>query len=226
MLSGASGAFVAVLRRDLLLAWRARADVLVTLAFFVVVVCLFPFGVGAEPNQLRAIAPGVLWVAALLATLLSLHRLFSQDHVDGTLEQLLLSPEPAVLWVAAKISAHWIVTGLPLVVIAPALALLFDVEQDALGVLVLSLALGTPILALLGAVGAALTLGLRGGGMLLALLVLPLFVPVLIFGAGAVDAHLAGSGATAHLLLLGGGLLGALALAPLAAAAALRIALD
>lgn len=226
MLSGLLGPFVAVLRRDLMLAWRGRADVLVTLAFFVIVVCLFPFGVGAETNQLRAIAPGVLWVAALLSTLLSLHRLFAQDHADGTLEQLLLSPEPTALWVVAKVAAHWIVTGLPLVLAAPGLALLFDVEQDALGVLVLSLALGSPILALLGAVGAALTLGLRGGGVLLALLVLPLFVPVLIFGAGAVDSHLAGTGAAAHLLLLGGGLLGALALAPFACAAALRIAME
>jgi len=139
---------------------------------------------------------------------------------------LLLTPEPAALWVTAKIAAHWIVTGLPLVVAAPLLALLFDVEQEALGVLTLSLALGTPILALLGAVGAALTLGLRGGGVLLALLVLPLYVPVLIFGAGAVDAFLGGVGATAHLLLLGGGLLGALALAPFACAAALRIAVE
>lgn len=225
-MSGGSGAFLAVLRRDLMLAWRGRADVLVTIAFFVVVVCLFPFGVGAESNQLRAIGPGVLWVAALLSTLLSLHRLFGQDHADGTLEQLLLSPEPAVLWVAAKIFAHWIVTGLPLVIVAPGLALLFDVEQEALGVLILSLALGTPILALLGAIGAALTLGLRGGGVLLALLVLPLYVPVLIFGAGAVDAMLGGLGAEAHLLLLGGGLLGALALAPFACAAALRIAVE
>jgi len=225
-LSRALGPFGAVLRRDLLLAWRGRADVLVTLAFFVVVVCLFPFGVGAETNQLRSIAPGVLWVAALLATLLSLHRLFAQDHADGTLEQLLLSPEPTVLWVVAKILAHWIATGLPLVLVAPALAMLFDVDEGALGILILSLTLGTPILALLGAVGAALTLGLRGGGMLLALLVLPLFVPVLIFGAGAVDAHLSGTGADAHILLLGGGLLGALALAPIACAAALRIAVD
>lgn len=220
------GPFLAVLRRDLMLAWRGRADVLVTLAFFVIVVCLFPFGVGPETNQLRAIAPGVLWVAALLSTLLSLHRLFAQDHADGTLEQLLLSPEPSPLWVTAKVLSHWIVTGLPLVIAAPGLALLFDVEQGALGVLTLSLALGTPILALLGAVGAALTLGLRGGGVLLALLVLPLFVPVLIFGAGAVDAHLGGTGADAHLLLLGGGLLGALALAPFACAAALRIAIE
>lgn len=220
------GPFLAVLRRDLMLAWRGRTDVLVTLAFFVIVVCLFPFGVGPETNQLREIAPGVLWVAALLSTLLSLNRLFAQDHADGTLEQLLLSPEPTALWVVAKVAAHWIVTGLPLVIVAPGLALLFDVQQDALGVLVLSLALGSPILALLGAVGAALTLGLRGGGVLLALLILPLYVPVLIFGAGAVDAHLGGMGASAQLLLLGGGLLGALAAAPFACAAALRIAIE
>jgi len=226
MLSGTSGIFFAVLRRDLLLAWRGRADVLVTIAFFVVVVSLFPFGIGAEVNQLRAIGPGVLWVAALLSTLLSLHRLFARDHADGTLEQLLLSPDPAALWVMAKIVAHWIVTGLPLVIVAPALALWFDVEQGVLGVLTVSLALGTPILALIGAIGAALTLGLRGGGVLLALLVLPLYVPVLIFGAGAVEAELGGIGASAHLLLLGGGLLGALALAPWACAAALRIAVE
>lgn len=218
--------FVAVLRRDLLLAWRGRADVLVTLAFFVIVVCLFPFGVGAEPNQLRAIAPGIVWVAALLACLLSLHRIFTQDHLDGTLEQLLLSSEPAVLWVTAKILAFWLSTGLPVVIVAPGLALLLDLEAQALPVLVASLALGTPVLALLGAVGAALTLGLRGGGMLLALLVLPLFVPVLIFGAGAVDAELSGVGAAAQLLLLGGGLTGALALTPWACVAALRISTD
>ena len=218
--------FFAVLRRDLLLAWRGRADVLVTLAFFIIVVCLFPFGVGAEPNLLRAIAPGVRWVAALLACLLSLHRLFAQDYADGTLEQLLLSREPAALWVMAKVLAFWISTGLPVIAIAPAMALLLDLEQGGLTVLILSLALGTPILGLLGAVGAALTLGLRGGGMLLALLVLPLFVPVLIFGAGAVEAELSGTGAVAHLLLLGGGLAGALALAPVACAAALRISTD
>ncbi len=218
--------WLAVLRRDLLLAWRGRADVLVTLAFFIIVVCLFPFGVGAEPNKLRAIAPGVLWVAALLACLLSLHRLFAQDHTDGTLEQLLLSSEPAVVWVSAKILAFWLTTGLPVVAAAPGLALLLDLEQSALPTLVVSLLVGTPVLALLGAVGAALTLGLRGGGMLLALLVLPLFVPVLIFGAGAVEAELSGTGATAHLLLLGGGLAGTLALAPWACAAALRVAME
>lgn len=218
--------FLAVLRRDLLLAWRGRADVLVTLAFFIIVVCLFPFGVGAEPNQLRAIAPGVLWVAALLACLLSLHRLFAQDYSDGTLEQLLLSSEPAALWVMAKVLAFWLSTGLPVVAVAPAMGLLLDLEQGGLPVLILSLLLGTPILALLGGVGAALTLGLRGGGMLLALLVLPLFVPVLIFGAGAVDAYRAGLAVDANLSLLGAGLIAATLGAPFAAAAAVRIALD
>jgi heme exporter protein B len=218
--------FLAVLRRELLLAWRERVDVLVTLAFFVIVTCLFPFGVGAEAAQLRAIAPGVLWTAALLSLLLSLHRLFERDFADGTLEQLLLSPEPMVLWVLAKIIAFWLVAGLPVVVVAPVLALAFDLDPVGLPALIEALALGTPSLALIGALGAALTLGLRGGGMLLALIVLPLFVPVLIFGAGAVEAEIGGVGARAHLLLLGGILAAALALAPPACAAALRMAND
>lgn len=218
--------FLAVLRRDLLLAWRSRADLLVALSFFVIVASLFPFGVGAEPNQLRAIGPGVVWVAALLATLLALPRLFSQDFDNGVLEQLLLSPEPPVVWVVAKIAAHWLGTGLPLVVVSPVLALMYDLEPGAIGVLALALLLGTPILSLIGAIGAALTLGLRGAGSLLALLVLPLMVPVLVFGAGSVDAWLAGVGMRAHFLLLCGGALGALALAPWACAAALRLALE
>jgi len=218
--------FLAVLRRDLLLAWRGRADVLVTLAFFIIVVCLFPFGVGAEPNQLRAIAPGVLWVAALLACLLSLHRLFAQDYSDGTLEQLLLSSEPAALWVMAKVLAFWLSTGLPVVAVAPAMGLLLDLEQGGLPVLILSLLLGTPILALLGAVGAALTLGLRGGGVLLSLLVLPLYIPVLIFGAGAVDATVTGLGGEGHLSLLAAITFASVGFAPWATAAALKIALE
>ena len=219
-------AFSAILRRDMLLAWRSRADLLISLAFFVIVGCLFPFGVGAEPNQLRAIGPGVLWVAALLSCLLSLHRLFAQDHQDGTLEQMLLSPDPTVLWILAKVLAHWLTTAVPLLLITPLMALLFDLEGGAIQVLTASLAIGTPILSLIGAVGAALTLGLRGGGALLALLILPLFVPVLIFGAGSVDAYLAGTGASAHMLLLGGGVLGSLALSPVACAAALRISTE
>jgi heme exporter protein B len=214
--------FFSVLRRELLLVWRERVDVLVTLAFFVLVTCLFPFGVGAEAGQLRAIAPGVLWVAALLSVLLSLNRLFERDFADGTLELLLLSPEPAVVWVLAKVLAFWLATGLPVVVAAPGLALAFDLDPAGLPVLVAALALGTPTLVLLGALGAALTLGVRGGGMLLALIVLPLFVPVLVFGAGAVEAEVGGVGARAHLLLLGGMLAAALALVPPACAAALR----
>jgi heme exporter protein B len=217
-------AFIAVLRRDLLLAWRSRADLLVALSFFVIVTSLFPFGVGADPNQLHAIGPGVVWVAALLATLLALPRMFSQDFDSGVLEQLVLSPEPPVFWVLAKILAHWLTTGAPLVVIAPLLGMMYGLKTDEIGVLIATLALGTPVLSLIGAIGAALTLGLRGAGSLLALLVLPLFVPVLVFGAGAVDAYAGGMGIRPHMLLMGGGLLAALALAPLACAAALRLA--
>jgi heme exporter protein B len=216
--------FSAVLHRDLLLAWRSRADLLVALSFFVIVASLFPFGVGADPNQLHAIGPGVVWVAALLATLLALPRMFSQDFDSGVLEQLLLSTEPPVLWVLAKILAHWLTTGIPLVIIAPLLGMMYGLRADEIGVLIATLGLGTPMLSLIGAIGAALTLGLRGAGSLLALLVLPLFVPVLVFGAGAVDAYAGGMGIKAHLLLMGGGLLAALALAPLACAAALRLA--
>ena len=219
-------AFLAVLRRDLLLAWRGRADLLVALAFFVIVASLFPFGVGAEPNQLRAIGPGVVWVAALLASLLALPRMFSQDFEAGVLEQLLLSPEPAVLWVGAKILAHWLATGLPLVLISPLLGLMYGLEGNALGVLAASLLVGTPILSLLGAIGAALTLGLRGAGSLLALLVLPLFVPVLVFGAGAVDAFAGGMGVSAQFSLLGAGVLASAALVPFACVAALRLAAE
>lgn len=218
--------FFAVLHRDLLLAWRGRADLLIALAFFVIVASLFPFGVGAEPNQLRAIGPGVVWVAALLASLLALPRMFSQDHDSGVLEQLLLSPEPAVLWVAAKIAAHWLATGLPLVLISPLLGLMYGLDGTAQTALVASLLLGTPILSLVGAIGAALTLGLRGAGSLLALLVLPLFVPVLVFGAGAVDAAGAGMGVSAQFSLLGAGVLGAVALVPWACVAALRLACE
>lgn len=219
-------AFLAVLRRDLLLAWRGRADLLVALTFFVIVASLFPFGVGAEPNQLRAIGPGVVWVAALLASLLALPRMFSQDFESGVLEQLLLSPEPAVLWVGAKILAHWLATGLPLVLISPLLGLMYGLDGDALGVLAASLCVGTPILSLLGAIGAALTLGLRGAGSLLALLVLPLFVPVLVFGAGAVDAFAGGMGVSAQFSLLGAGVLASAALVPFACVAALRLAAE
>ncbi len=213
-------------RRDLLLALRRQSEVLTALFFFVIVCSLFPLGIGPEPVLLRKIAPGVLWVAALLATLLGLPRLFAADHQDGTLEQAALSPSPLGLLVAGKILAHWMVSGLPLVLLAPVLGIQFDLAPDALGVLVISLLLGTPLLSLIGAIGAALTLGVRGGGVLLALLVLPLYVPALIFGAGAVEAHIAGMAYAGHLSLLGAMLAVAVFFAPWATTAALRIALE
>lgn len=215
-----------VIYRDLLLATRRWADVLTALVFFVIVVSLFPLGVGPEPNLLRTIAPGVIWVAALLASMLSLTRMFSADYADGTLEQMLLSAAPLGMIVAAKVAAHWLVTGLLVVLIAPILALQFDLPQPLLGTLTLSLLLGTPVLSMIGAIGAALTLGLRGGGALLSLLVLPLYVPVLIIGAGAVDMAAAGLGTEAHFLLLAALLVVAAAFAPWAAAAALRISVE
>ena len=216
----------ALVWRDLLVAWRRKSDVGTALLFFVIVTSLFPLGIGAEPNQLRAIAPGVIWVAALLSSLLSLGRLFALDHADGTLEQIVLGAAPLGAVVAAKALAHWLVSGLPLVLIAPLIALQYDFPAPLYGVLVLSLLLGTPVLSLIGAIGAALTLGLRGGGVLLALLVLPLYVPVLIMGAGGVEMAAAGMGAQGHLLLLAAMLVGAAALAPWAIAAALRIATE
>jgi len=215
-----------VLRRDLVLAYRRRSDVLTTLFFFVIVVSLFPLGVGPEPNLLRVMAPGILWVAALLASMLSLGRMFSMDYLDGTLEQMLLSAEPLGMIVLGKIVAHWLVSGLPLVLIAPVLGLQFDLPQGQLAVLVLSLLIGTPILSLIGSIGAALTLGLRGGGVLVSLLVLPLYIPVLIFGAGSVGAEAAGLGAESHVMLLGAGLVLAAVLAPWATAAGLRISME
>ncbi|MRW94886.1 heme exporter protein CcmB [Duganella sp. FT80W] len=215
-------AFLGVIRRDLLLAMRNRADVLASVIFFVIVAALAPLGLGPEPAMLRTIGPGMLWIAALLASMLALQRLFAQDHADGTLEQLLLSPEPTTLLVAGKILAHWLTCGLPLIVLSPLLALQFGLPAEQVWVLMASLLLGTPILSLIGAIGAALTLGVRGGGVLIALLVLPLYIPVLIFGAGAAVAP----DPQSHLLLLGGLLAGALALAPWATAAALCIAVE
>jgi heme exporter protein B len=212
-----------VVYRDLLLALRRRGDVATALLFFVIVASLFPLAIGAEPNLLREIAPGVIWVAALLSSLLSLRRLFESDHADGTLEQMLLGAAPLGVVVLAKAAAHWLASGLPLVAIAPLIALQYDLPAVLYPVLALSLALGTPVLSLIGAIGAALTLGLRGGGVLLALLVLPLYVPVLILGAGAVEMSAAGSGGEAQLLLLAAALVFAAAFAPWAIAGALRI---
>jgi heme exporter protein B len=215
-----------VVARDLRIALRRRADVMTSLIFFVIVVSLFPLGVGADPVLLRTLGPGVVWVAALLACMLALARLFANDHADGTLEQMVLSPQPLSLLVLAKTISHWLTTGLPLVIIAPVLGLQFDLSADALLILIASLLLGTPTLSLIGAIGAALTLGLRGGGALLALLVLPLYIPVLIFGAGAVEATAAALGAAAHLSILGALLLGTLVFAPWATALALKIAIE
>jgi heme exporter protein B len=215
-----------IVARDLLLALRRRSDVATALLFFVIVASLFPLGVGAEPNLLRSIAPGVIWVAALLSSMLSLSRLFAADHADGTLEQMLLGVSPLGVVAAAKVLAHWLVSGLPLVAIAPLIALQYDLPAPLYGTLVLSLLLGTPVLSLIGAVGAALTLGLRGGGVLLSLLVLPLYVPVLIFGAGSVDMAAAGLSPQGQLQLLAAMLVASAAFAPWAIAAALRISTE
>ncbi len=212
--------------RELRLSLRRRTDTLAALVFFVIVVSLFPLGVGPEPALLRTMAPGVVWVAALLAAMLSLGRLFADDHQDGTLEQLLLSAYPLPLLLLAKIAAHWLVSGLLLALISPLLALQFGLSAGATGVLVLTLLLGTPVLSLVGAIGAALTVGVRGAGVLISLIVLPLTIPVLIFGAGAVDALNAGLGVGGHLSLLGALLVASLVLAPWATAAALRIGLE
>lgn len=221
-----SRAVVALLKRDLLLAFRRRAEMANPMLFFVLVTTLVPLGVGTNANLLQSMAPGVIWVAALLAALLSLDGIFRSDFEDGTLEQLLLSAYPLSVLVLTKIVAHWLVTGLPLLVVAPLLAMLLGLPEHALGVLMLTLALGTPILSLIGAIGVALTVGLRRGGILLSLLVLPLYVPVLIFGADAVQRAAEGLQVVAQLNLMGAMLLLALALAPLPTAAALRISLS
>jgi len=220
------GLFGLVVRRDLLLAMRRRADVLTTLIFFEMVVSLFPLGVGPEMDMLRKMASGVVWVAALLASMLSLPRMFSADYADGTLEQMMLAPQSLSVLVLGKIVAHWMLSGLPLALIAPVLGLQFDMPSPALWILVLALLLGTPVLSMIGAVGAALTLGLRGGGVLVSLLVLPLCIPVLIFGAGAVEAVTSGMSVVSNLSFLGAFMLFALVFTPFVAAQALRISME
>lgn len=221
------GLLVLVVRRDLVLAMRRRADVLTTLVFFVMVVSLFPLGVGkGELGMLHKIAPGVVWVAALLASMLSLGRMFSADYLDGTLEQILLAPQSLSVLVLGKIVAHWMVSGLPLVLMAPVLGLQFGLPADQLGVLMLALLLGTPVLSMIGAVGAALTLGLRGGGVLVSLLVLPLCIPVLVFGSGAVAQVAGGVTYAAHLELMGALLVMATVSTPWVTAQALRISME
>jgi heme exporter protein B len=217
---------LAIVRRDLSLALRRKNDSLSALFFFVVVASLFPLGIGPEPTLLAKIAPGMLWIAALLAAMLSLGRLFADDFQDGTLDQLVLTAIPLPLAALSKTAAHWISSGLVLTIASPILAIQFNLDSQSMGILLLSLLIGTPLLSLIGSIGAALTLATRGGGMLLSLLVLPLVIPVLIFGAGAVDAHQAGLPVDGHFYLLGAMLAIALFFAPIATAASLRIAVE
>lgn len=218
--------FAGIIRRDLQLALRRKSDSLSALIFFAVVASLFPLGIGPETTLLMQIAPGMLWIAALLAAMLSLHKIFAEDFVDGSLDQILLTKLPLSLVVLAKTIAHWIGSGLLLALLSPILAMQFNLPTESVGVLFLSLLLGTPLLSLIGSIGAGLTLASRGGGTLLSLIILPLVAPVLIFGAGAVEAYQAGLGYAAHFSLLGAMLAIALFLAPLATAASLRIALE
>ena len=219
-------AFIAIVHRDLLLVMRRKSEVLTALFFFVIVTSLFPLGIGADTALLRKIAPGVIWVTALLSTLLGLQRMFAADYADGTLEQLVLSPNSFTALVFGKIVAHWLVCGLPLVLLAPVIGIQFDLDAQSLRVLMAALLLGTPVLSLLGSVGAALTLGVRGGSVLMSLLILPLYIPVLIFGAGAVYASSVGLDITGHFSLLGALLILALAFVPWVSASAVKIAIE
>ncbi|MGZ5049941.1 MAG: heme exporter protein CcmB [Methylobacter sp.] len=221
-----SRAFFAVIRRDLVLAMRRRSEIANPLLFFVLVITLFPLGIGAQPHLLQAIAPGIIWVSALLAAMLSLDSLFRSDFDDGSLEQMLLSPHPTSVLVLAKIVAHWLVTGLPLLIVAPLLAVFLGLPNHALGILLLTLLLGTPVLSLIGAIGVALTVGLRRGGMILSLLVLPLYVPVLIFAGNAVQMASGGLPVDAQINILIAILLLALVLAPMPVAAALKMSIN
>ena len=223
---GMGRVMLAVLRREVSVALRQKGEVLTPLVFFVVIASLFPLGVGPESALLLRMAPGVLWVSALLAAMLSLQRLFATDYTDGSLEQMALSNTPLGLLVVAKALSHFLLSGLPLVLMAPVLGLQFGLEGRALGILMLTLLLGTPTLSLIGSIGAALTLGVRGAGVLLSLLILPLYIPVLIFGAGAVEADAAGMGAGGHLSLLAALLVLSAFFAPLATTTALRISLE
>lgn len=225
-MSNSNTAFFAQLRRDLLVAFRNRSEALNPLMFFVLVTLLFPLGVGPSANLLQTIAPGVLWVAALLSALLSLDSMFRSDFEDGTLEQLVLSPQPLGLLVVARVFAHWVMSAVPLLLLSPVLAISLNMTPRAIPVLMLTLLLGTPVFSVIGAIGVALTVGLRRSGMLLALLVIPLYIPVLIFGAGAVDAAASGLPVTGQLYILAALLVLSLTLAPVAIAAALRMSVS
>ena len=221
-----SQAFWFLLRRDLLLALRNRAELANPILFFVLVITLFPLAIGPEPNLLARIAPGIIWVAALLASMLSLDGIFRSDFEDGTLEQMLLSAHPVPILVLAKVTAHWLVTGLPLFMIAPLLAMMLGLDESAYGVLMLTILLGTPVLSLIGSIGVALTIGLRKGGIILSLLVLPLYVPVLIFSSSAIDVAASGLPATAQISMMLAFLFLSLSLSPVATAAALRMSMS
>lgn len=219
-------AFISLLRKELLLALRQKTDMVTVLFFFLIVSSLFPFAVGPELNTLKIIGPGVIWVGALLCSLLALHRVFETDFNDGSLEHLVLSGEPLTLLVIAKIIAHWLITGLPVVIVAPLIGLQFGLSAGSLSLLLGTLLLGTPVLSLIGSIGAALTLGVRGGAALTSILILPFYVPILIFGAGAVVADLQGLSIEGHLSILIAMLCLSVALAPLAIASAIKIALE
>ena len=223
---GLTRVMMALMRREFAVALRQKGEVLTPLVFFVVVASLFPLGVGPESALLLRMAPGVLWVSALLAAMLSLQRLFATDYIDGSLEQMARSSTPLGLLVLAKALSHFLLSGLPLVLMAPVLGLQFGLDGRALGILMVTLLLGTPTLSLIGSIGAALTLGVRGAGVLLSLLILPLYIPVLIFGAGAVEADAAGLGFGGHLSLLAALLVLSIFFAPLATTTALRISLE
>jgi len=215
--------FSNVLKRDLKVAVRNKGDIFNPLVFFVIVITLFPLAIGSDPQILTRIAPGVIWVAALLSALLSLERLFKNDYNDGSLEQMLLSPQPLFIMVFGKVLAHWILTGIPIIIIAPLLAVLLHLEQAAYTALIVTLLLGTPVLSLIGAIGVALTVGIKKGGVLLSLLVLPLYIPVLIFATGAIEAAALGMPYAGHLAIIAALLAGALTLTPFAIGAALRV---
>ena len=221
-----TSAFTLLLKRDLTLAYRRRAELVNPLLFFVLVTAMFPLGIGNDPKLIEAVGPGVIWVAALLAALLSLDAMFRSDFDDGALEQFMLSAHPISILVLAKVLAHWLVTGLPLFIAAPLLALLLNIPAEAIPTLMLTLILGTPVLSLIGSVGVALTVGLRRGGVILSLLILPLYVPVLIFATDTVKTAIVGIPITAQLSILSAMLVGSLVLAPLATAASLRISLS
>ncbi|WBA08052.1 heme exporter protein CcmB [Salinivibrio kushneri] len=215
-----------IIRRELKVAFRQPADSLNPLWFFIIVITLFPLGVGPGPQLLQTIAPGIIWVAALLSALLSLERLFRDDYLDGSLEQMMLMPVPLPLLVIAKVIAHWLLTGLPLLLVSPVLALLLSLDAIQYQAVVMTLLLGTPTLSFVGAIGVALTVGLRKGGVLLSLLILPLYIPVLIFATSAIDMAGFGADINGQLAILGAMLVGSVTLAPFAIAAALRVSVN